>query len=119
MHSNIYMSLVIPLCRIIFTADPGGRLRLWKLHPNLISASLTGRGSCDVFLVAEYASCFGMRIMCVDASFNEEVNIFIIVFSLCFFAWFVTPLLRVVRNKTRRHLLNAGKYDNVMNFCPL
>ncbi|KAK6118147.1 hypothetical protein DH2020_048131 [Rehmannia glutinosa] len=59
--------------RFIFTADPGGRLKLWKLCHNLPSATLFGRGSCDVFLIAEYASHFGMRIMCVDASFDEEL----------------------------------------------
>ncbi|KAI3449343.1 hypothetical protein Pfo_006008 [Paulownia fortunei] len=59
--------------RFIFTANPGGRLKLWKLSHNLPSASLVGRGSCDVFLIAEYVSYFGMRIMCVDASFDEEL----------------------------------------------
>ncbi|KAL7112409.1 hypothetical protein ACP275_04G002200 [Erythranthe tilingii] len=59
--------------RFIFTADPGGRLKLWKLRNNLTSDSLIGRASYDMFLIAEYASCFGMRIMCVDASFDEEL----------------------------------------------
>ncbi|KAK4418002.1 WD repeat-containing protein 6 [Sesamum alatum] len=59
--------------RFIFTSDPGGGLKLWKLCHNSHSASLIGRGSCDVSLIAEYASCFGMRIMCVDASFDEEL----------------------------------------------
>ncbi|KAL3827740.1 hypothetical protein ACJIZ3_016542 [Penstemon smallii] len=59
--------------RFIFTADPGGRLKLWKLSHNSPSASLIGRGDYDSFLIAEYASCFGMRIMCVDASFNKEL----------------------------------------------
>ncbi|KAL6515884.1 hypothetical protein OROGR_019189 [Orobanche gracilis] len=58
--------------RFIFTADPGGRLKLWKLCHNLPSPNLSGEGQCDVFLIAEYSSCFGMRIMCVDASFDEE-----------------------------------------------
>ncbi|PIN24561.1 hypothetical protein CDL12_02708 [Handroanthus impetiginosus] len=48
--------------RFIITADPGGRLKLWKFCHNLPSASLI-----------EYASCFGMRIICVDASFDEEL----------------------------------------------
>ncbi|XP_011079487.1 uncharacterized protein LOC105162994 [Sesamum indicum] len=59
--------------RFIFTSDPCGRLKLWKLCDNLHSASLIGRGSSDVSLIAEYASCFGMRIMCVDASFDAEL----------------------------------------------
>ncbi|KAL8544780.1 hypothetical protein ACS0TY_005123 [Phlomoides rotata] len=59
--------------RFIFTADPGGRLKLWKLCNNLSSSSVAGRGNYDVFLIAEYASCFGLRIMCLDASFDEEL----------------------------------------------
>lgn len=53
-----------------------------------------------MFLIAEYASCSGMRIMCLDASFDEEVNIFIIMFSPSFVVWTITLLLRkVLRNK--------------------
>ncbi|KAL1553047.1 hypothetical protein AAHA92_13772 [Salvia divinorum] len=63
----------LPEARFIFTADPGGRLKLWKLCHNLHSASLTDKGSYDVCLIAEYASCFGKRIMCLDASFDEEL----------------------------------------------
>ncbi|XP_042002796.1 uncharacterized protein LOC121752004 isoform X1 [Salvia splendens] len=59
--------------RFIFTADPGGRLKLWKLCHNSHSASLIDKGSYDVCLIAEYASCFGKRIMCLDASFDEEL----------------------------------------------
>ncbi|KAL0436033.1 UNVERIFIED_CONTAM: WD repeat-containing protein 6 [Sesamum radiatum] len=59
--------------RFIFTSDPSGGLKLWKLCNNSHSASLIGRGSCDVSLIAEYASCFGMRIMCVDASSDQEL----------------------------------------------
>ncbi|GFP93621.1 WD repeat-containing protein 6 [Phtheirospermum japonicum] len=59
--------------RFIFTADPGGRLKLWKLGHNVPSPTLFGKANCDALLLAEYASCFGMRIMCVDASFDEEL----------------------------------------------
>ncbi|KAL3652969.1 hypothetical protein CASFOL_002650 [Castilleja foliolosa] len=59
--------------RFIFTADPGGRLKLWKLGHNSPSPTLYDKGNCDVFLLADYSSCFGMRIMCMDASFDEEL----------------------------------------------
>ncbi|XP_057790304.1 uncharacterized protein LOC131007161 isoform X2 [Salvia miltiorrhiza] len=63
----------LPEARFIFTADPGGRLKLWKLGHNLHSATLIDKGSYDACLIAEYASCFGKRIMCLDASFDEEL----------------------------------------------
>lgn len=49
-------------------------MKLWKLCHNSPSASLLGKGIYDAFLIAEYASSFGKRIMCLDASFDEEVN---------------------------------------------
>lgn len=48
-------------------------MKLWKLCHNSPSASLLGKGIYDAFLIAEYASSFGKRIMCLDASFDEEV----------------------------------------------
>ncbi|KAG6412590.1 hypothetical protein SASPL_125273 [Salvia splendens] len=63
----------LPEARFIFTADPSGRLKLWKLCHNSHSASLIDKGSYDVCLIAEYASCFGKRIMCLDASFDDEL----------------------------------------------
>ncbi|KAL2510452.1 Transducin family protein/WD-40 repeat family protein [Abeliophyllum distichum] len=59
--------------RFIFTVSPGGSLKLWRLGHSLQSASLTGSRSCDTCPIAEFVSCFGMRIMCMDASFDEEV----------------------------------------------
>ncbi|PRQ45090.1 putative transcription factor WD40-like family [Rosa chinensis] len=50
----------------IFTADPRGTLKLWRLCDH--SAT-----SCDVSLLAEFTSSFGSRIMCLDASLEEEV----------------------------------------------
>ncbi|KAL5561082.1 hypothetical protein UlMin_030829 [Ulmus minor] len=60
-------------CGYIFTADPRGSLMLWRLCDPLQSFSLNSADSCNVSLVAEFISCFGMRIMCLDASFENEV----------------------------------------------
>ncbi|KAL4203038.1 hypothetical protein AMTRI_Chr02g224220 [Amborella trichopoda] len=64
----------------LFTADPRGRLKLWKLgstSPGTCDAShsLYGNYFLDhkVLLVSNFASCFGRRIMCLDASIEEEV----------------------------------------------
>ncbi|XP_020520511.1 uncharacterized protein LOC18430075 isoform X2 [Amborella trichopoda] len=63
----------------LFTADPRGRLKLWKLgstSPGTCDAShsLYGNYFLDhkVLLVSNFASCFGRRIMCLDASIEEE-----------------------------------------------
>ncbi|KAI7748445.1 hypothetical protein M8C21_007603 [Ambrosia artemisiifolia] len=45
----------------IFTADPRGKLKLWRIE------------SFSQYLVAEFTSCFPIRIICLDASFKEEV----------------------------------------------
>ncbi|XP_068664109.1 uncharacterized protein [Aristolochia californica] len=56
-------------CRYLFTANPGGRLKLW-----CISETTEGPKNFHVAsLIAEFTSCFGSRIMCLDASFQEEV----------------------------------------------
>ncbi|XP_062003217.1 uncharacterized protein LOC133720762 [Rosa rugosa] len=52
----------------IFTTDPRGTLKLWRLCDH--SAT-----SCDVSLLAEFTSSFGSRIMCLDASLEEELNV--------------------------------------------
>ncbi|XP_022998382.1 WD repeat-containing protein 6 isoform X2 [Cucurbita maxima] len=57
--------------RYIFTADPRGVLKLWRLNDH-VPASQYGE-NCNVSLIAKYVSCFGLRIMCVDASFEEEI----------------------------------------------
>ncbi|XP_057519754.1 uncharacterized protein LOC130800308 isoform X2 [Amaranthus tricolor] len=49
----------------IFTSNPKGLVKLWKLHDFM--------KNYDVDLVAEFMSPFGSRIMCLDASFEEEV----------------------------------------------
>ncbi|CAL9009232.1 unnamed protein product [Prunus brigantina] len=50
----------------IFSADPRGTLKLWRLSNH-------SARSCNVSLVAEFTSSFGIRIMCLDASLDEEV----------------------------------------------
>lgn len=60
-------------CRFIFTADPRGILKLWRLSDPLPSGSLTYGRTFDASLIAEFTSCFGIRIMCLDASFEDEV----------------------------------------------
>ena len=57
--------------RYIFTADPRGALKLWRLADH-VSASQNGK-NYNPSLVAEYISCFGLRIMCLDVSCEEEV----------------------------------------------
>lgn len=59
-------------CRYIFTADPRGVLKLWRLYDHVPASQ--NDGNYNVSLMAEYISCFGMRIMCLDASFEEEVH---------------------------------------------
>ncbi|GMP87349.1 hypothetical protein CsSME_00039757 [Camellia sinensis var. sinensis] len=59
--------------RFIFTSDPRGTLRLWRLGNPLQSVSHSSPKSCDPLLIAEFVSCFGIRIMCLDASFEDEV----------------------------------------------
>ncbi|KAL4572190.1 hypothetical protein LXL04_018959 [Taraxacum kok-saghyz] len=53
--------------RYIFTADPRGRLKLWKIGKPFQSSSM------NASLVAEFTSSFPTRIICLDASFQEEV----------------------------------------------
>ncbi|KAG6606915.1 WD repeat-containing protein 6, partial [Cucurbita argyrosperma subsp. sororia] len=57
--------------RYIFTADPRGVLKLWRLNDR-VPDSQNGE-NCNVSLIAKYVSCFGLRIMCLDASFEEEI----------------------------------------------
>uniref|UniRef100_A0A7N0UV80 WD repeat-containing protein 6 n=2 Tax=Kalanchoe fedtschenkoi TaxID=63787 RepID=A0A7N0UV80_KALFE len=53
--------------RYIFTSDPKGTLKLWKLNAD------SSEISDDVYLVAEFLSSFGTRIICLDASFQAQV----------------------------------------------
>ncbi|XP_022757740.1 uncharacterized protein LOC111304949 isoform X3 [Durio zibethinus] len=57
-------------CRYVFTTDPRGVLKLWRLYDATISVC---QDSGRISLIAEFPSCFGVRIMCLDASFEEEV----------------------------------------------
>lgn len=60
-------------CRFVFTADPRGKLKLWRLSEPSPSDSHCSVRSCDVSLVAEFVSSFTKRIMCIDALLEEEV----------------------------------------------
>ncbi|KVI12501.1 WD40 repeat-containing protein [Cynara cardunculus var. scolymus] len=64
--------LLLLLYRYIFTSDPRGRLKLWNICNTLHSIS-EYEGHTNASLVAEFASCFPIRIVCLDASFQEEV----------------------------------------------
>ncbi|XP_073147643.1 uncharacterized protein [Henckelia pumila] len=59
--------------RFIFTTDHGGRLKLWSIYQKMPFPILNGARSYDACLFAEFVSCFGLRIMCVDVSFDEKV----------------------------------------------
>ncbi|XP_075641415.1 uncharacterized protein LOC142613103 isoform X1 [Castanea sativa] len=59
--------------RYIFTTDPKGMLKLWGLYDPSPSVSHNSAGHYNVSLIGEFASCFGIRILCLDASFEEEV----------------------------------------------
>ncbi|KAF3504368.1 hypothetical protein F2Q69_00039460 [Brassica cretica] len=56
--------------RFVCSCNPRGLLKLWRLSDPLASAAST---AYDISLVAEFSSSFGMRIMCVDASAEDEV----------------------------------------------
>ncbi|KAF9619934.1 hypothetical protein IFM89_010245 [Coptis chinensis] len=59
----------------IFTADPRGILKLWNFCRPLHSGCDEAMGSFKALLTAEFTSCFGTRIMCLDASFDAQVLI--------------------------------------------
>ncbi|XP_054801986.1 uncharacterized protein LOC129305854 isoform X2 [Prosopis cineraria] len=59
--------------RYVFTADPRGTLKLWRL-PICSQSNLLGpMRSCNVSHVATFMSSYGIRIMCLDACIEEEV----------------------------------------------
>ncbi|KAG1326107.1 WD repeat-containing protein 6 [Cocos nucifera] len=62
-------------CSHLFTADPRGTLKLWKIKDALLSDTHDTTADPKVFLIAAYTSCFGARIMCINASVEEEVLI--------------------------------------------
>ncbi|XP_058076183.1 uncharacterized protein LOC131224801 isoform X2 [Magnolia sinica] len=57
-------------CSHLFTADPGGRLKLWRIDVTFADETCV---DCEMSLIAGFTSCFGTRILCLDASFEEEV----------------------------------------------
>ncbi|GAB4841817.1 hypothetical protein Ancab_022553 [Ancistrocladus abbreviatus] len=59
--------------RYIFTSDPRGLVKLWRLSDTSHSLSKDPIRNSDVYLVAEFMSSFGSRIMCLCASVEEEV----------------------------------------------
>lgn len=62
-------------CSHLFTADPRGTLKLWKINVALPSDAHDTTADPKVFLAAAYTSCFGARIMCINASVEEEILI--------------------------------------------
>lgn len=78
---NEHQSVVLHF-RYIFTTDPKGTLKLWGLYNPSPSVSHSSAGHYNVSLIGEFASCFGIRILCLDASFEEEVCVFHILYSL-------------------------------------
>ncbi|KAJ4956703.1 hypothetical protein NE237_013486 [Protea cynaroides] len=59
--------------RHVFTADPRGILKLWRITDHSESGCDKYIKKCEVSLIAEFSSCFGIRIMCLDALLDEEV----------------------------------------------
>ncbi|PKI35559.1 hypothetical protein CRG98_044013 [Punica granatum] len=61
--------------RFIFTADPTGVIKLWRLDIAVSFVPCDTGESTHVSLLAEFASHLGNRIICLDASPQEEVLI--------------------------------------------
>lgn len=59
--------------RFVFTADPSGTLKLWRLCDSFLSISHSIERTENACLIATYVSCFSSRIMCLDASSEDEV----------------------------------------------
>uniref|UniRef100_A0A0D9VNJ7 Uncharacterized protein n=1 Tax=Leersia perrieri TaxID=77586 RepID=A0A0D9VNJ7_9ORYZ len=62
-------------CRHVFTADPRGVLKLWDIRNALFSNIVDITKSQKVPLIAVFESSFGARIMCLDASPQDEILI--------------------------------------------
>lgn len=62
---------------------------MWRLSDQLQSVSHNCAGSVDAFLVAEFTSSFGKRIMCLDASFENEVFVSFILLNRKLFNFIV------------------------------
>ncbi|XP_030551812.1 uncharacterized protein LOC115756249 isoform X2 [Rhodamnia argentea] len=61
--------------RFIFTADPRGAMKLWRLFEVSQSSSLYPESSPQISLIAEFKSDLGSRIMCLDVAFENELLI--------------------------------------------
>ncbi|XP_028791484.1 uncharacterized protein LOC114747332 [Neltuma alba] len=59
--------------RYVFTADPRGTLKLWRLPVCSQSNILSPLRSYNVSHIATFMSSYGIRIMCLDACMEEEV----------------------------------------------
>ncbi|KAK9266700.1 hypothetical protein L1049_007353 [Liquidambar formosana] len=59
--------------RHVFTADPRGILKLWRFCDSSQSVSENSMRNSNVSLAAEFISSLGIRIMCLNASFEDEV----------------------------------------------
>lgn len=65
-------------------------MKLWKLSGPSESAASSAAETYHVSLLAEFSSCFGKRIMCVDASVEDEViSVPVIAMFLCSIALFI------------------------------
>lgn len=66
--------------RFVFTADPRGALKLWQLCDPSSSKCVESLGNNSASFLAEFSSCFGARIMCLDVSVENEVSLFLFSF---------------------------------------
>ncbi|PKA51529.1 Dynein assembly factor with WDR repeat domains 1 [Apostasia shenzhenica] len=57
----------------LLTAGPRGSLKLWKINPLLLCNSEDNNNEQKVYLIAEFTSYYGARIMSMDASSKDEV----------------------------------------------
>lgn len=79
---RVERSSISVVFRYIFTADPKGMLKLWRLGgPSPQAAHNSARSYNNVSLLGEFASCFGNRVLCLNASFEKEVSVFHNIFS--------------------------------------
>ncbi|XP_073008935.1 uncharacterized protein [Typha latifolia] len=60
-------------CRHLFTADPRGVLKLWNIGDALQADAHDATRSYKLTLIAVFESCFGARVMCIDASSKDEI----------------------------------------------
>lgn len=71
--------MCIPSCSYLFTSDPRGILRMWKIQKAALQSDIHVTGiDYNALLLAVFTSSFRHRIMCIDASSKEEVMVEII-----------------------------------------